>query len=328
VFKLEPVGRDMTRLMKTLVRSACTSTIGLAALLLIGMASPVVAQSQNDNSRQIVLDSFTNARPPKAATATAGGSRTRPPAVRKRPTYRRVSGTPSLAGRPGANEQLGITVWRLRPSKQGDTGARVLVMENSQSSPWTPERIEADTPLAVGDRVRISVESPRAGYLYVVDREQYADGSFGDPYLIFPTSRTRGGDNRVRPGKLIDIPAQEDNPSYFTLLPGPGRSDTVAEVLSFMVTPAPLGNLPITDKPLKLSPTDVAKWEQTWSRAVERFEMNEGAGRPWTNEEKAAGAMAGSRLLTQEEPAPQTVYRIATKRKSTILVTVSLRYGK
>ena len=305
---------------------ALKSTIGLAILLLIGTASPAFAQTQNDNSRQIVLDSFTNARPPK--TETAGGSRTRPPAIRKRPTYRRASGTPSLAARPGVNEQLGITVWRLRPSKPGDSGARLLVMENSQSSQWTPERIEVETPLAVGDRVRISVESPRTGYLYVVDREQYADGTFGDPYLIFPTSRTRGGDNRVRPGKLIDIPAQEDNPSYFTLLPNPGRSDTVAEVLSFIVTPAPLANLAVTDKPLKLSPAEVAKWEQNWSTQVERFEMNDGAGRPWTNEEKAAGARAGSRILTQEEPAPQTVYRIATKGRNAILVTVPLRYGR
>ena len=81
-------------------------------------------------------------------------------------------------------------------------------MESSQSSQWTPERIEVDTPLKVNDRVRLSVESPRDGYLYVIDREQYADGSLGDAYLIFPTRRTRGGDNRVRPGKLIDIPAQ------------------------------------------------------------------------------------------------------------------------
>ena len=77
-------------------------------------------------------------------------------------------------------------------------------MESSQTE-WTPERIEADTPLKVSERVRITVESPRAGYLYVVDREQYADGSLGDAYLIFPTTRTRDGDNKVRPGKLIDI---------------------------------------------------------------------------------------------------------------------------
>ena len=102
----------------------------------------------------------------------------------------------------------------------------------------------------------------------------------------------------------------------------------MAEVLSFIVAPAPLSNLPISDKPLKLSKADIAKWEQTWSSEVERFEMNGGAGRAWTNEEKAAGAMAGSRLLTQEEPAPQTVYRMATRGKNTILVTVPLRYGR
>lgn len=313
--------------MRVAVRNVWRSTIGLAAFLLMGTASPAIAQTQDDNSRQIVLDSFTNARPPKTTSSAASGNRTRPPSIRKRPTYRRV-GSPSRASRPGANEQLGITVWRLRPSKQDDGGARLLVMENSQSSQWTPERIEVDTPLAVGDRVRISVESPRAGYLYVIDREQYADGSFGDPYLIFPTIRTRGGDNRVRPGKLIDIPAQEDNPSYFTLVPSPSRSDQVAEVLSFIVTPTPLANLPISDTPLKLSKADIAKWEQMWSSEVERFEMNGGAGRAWTNEEKAAGATAATRLLTQEEPAPQTVYRVASKNKSAVLVTVPLRYGK
>ncbi len=201
-------------------------------------------------------------------------------------------------------------------------------MESSQSSQWTPERIEVDTPLKVGDRVRISVESPRAGHLYVVDREQYADGSLGDAYLIFPTQRTRGGDNRVRPGKLIDIPAQEDNPSYFTLVPSPSRSDQVAEVLSFIVTPQPLEGLPISDKPLKVSKSDIAKWEKNWSSEVERFEMNGGAGRAWTKEEKAASATSSTRLLTQEEPAPQTVYRIVSRNKNAVLVTVPLRYGK
>ena len=199
-------------------------------------------------------------------------------------------------------------------------------MENAKTSQWTPERIEVDTPLNVGERVRISVESPRAGYLYVVDREQYANGSLGDAYLIFPTTRTRSGDNKVRPGKLIDIPAQEDNPNYFTLVPSPSRSDQVAEVLSFIVTAQPLEGLPITDAPLKVSKSDIAKWEQSWSSEVERFEMNGGAGRAWTREEKEASATSSGRLLTQEEPAPQTVYRIAAKAGGALLVTVPLRY--
>jgi hypothetical protein len=105
----------------------------------------------------------------------------------------------------------------------------VLVLDGLKQAQYTPERIEAATPLNVGDRVRITVESPRSGFLYIIDREQYIDGSFGEPMLIFPTLKTRGGDNRVMPGKLIDIPAQEDQYSYFTAQPAGSRRDQVAE---------------------------------------------------------------------------------------------------
>ena len=222
--------------------------------------------------------------------------------------------------------EIGVTLWRLRPGSAGDGGARVLVMENAQSSQWSPQRIEVDTPLQIGERVRLSIESPRAGYLYVIDREQYADGSLGDAYLIFPTLRTRGGDNQVRPGRLIDIPAQEDNPSYFTLVPSPNRNDQVAEVLTILVSPVPLGDIELSNNPIKLSKSDVAKWERVWSSGFERFEMVGGAGKGWTAVEKEASAMSSARLLTQEEPAPQTIYRVASKTKNTFLVTVPLRY--
>lgn len=328
------------------MRSILTAIL---AVLFVPFTSSAIAQTQEEGSRQIVLDEFTKARPARNTVAPTSPSsqttrtRTRPPStanrVAKRPTYRRAGGTPwpgsasakrpgSTGTRPAGSEELGVTLWRLRPSKQNDSGARLLVMESSQPGEWTPERIEADTPLKVGERVRISVESPRTGYLYVVDREQYADGSLGDAYLIFPTTRTRNGDNKVRPGKLIDIPAQEDAPNYFTLVPSPSRSDQVAEVLSFIVTSQPLQSLPLTDKPLKVSKSDIAKWEKVWSSEVEHFEMEGGAGRAWTEEEKAASATSSSRLLTQEEPAPQTVYRIIAKATGSLLVTVPLRYGK
>jgi hypothetical protein len=327
-------------------RTLWTLTIGLAVLGAISFNSSAVAQSQEANSRQIVLEEFTRARPAKSAETPAAVSnskartRKRSPSaailLSNRPTYRRASGalTSASSKRPGSNsthpgsETLGLTLWRLRPSRPNDSGARLLIMESSQTGEWTPERIEADTPLKIGERVRITIESPRAGYLYVVDREQYADGSLGDAYLIFPTTRTRNGDNQVRPGKLIDIPAQEDNPNYFTLVPSPSRSDQVAEVLSFIVTSKPLESLPISERPLKISKSDIAKWEKIWSSEIERLEMNGGAGRAWTAEEKAASATSSSRLLTQEEPAPQTVYRIFSKSNTAVLVTVPLRYGK
>ncbi len=303
------------------------------------------AQSQDDGARQIVLDQFTKARPTQSATKPPPKTpiktpanpqaKTPPPPRRpkpavtvKAPRYTRKSpavltASPSIA----TTSEIGVTIWRLRPAIGDDGSARVLVMENAQRTEWTPQRIEADTPLKVGERVRISIESPRAGYLYVVDREQNADGSFGDPYLIFPTLRTRGGDNQVRAGKLIDIPAQEDNPSYFTLIPTLGRGDQVAEVLSIIVTSAPL-NLPITDKPLMISRSDVEAWEKAWSSRTERFEMDGGAGKSWTTVEMEASAKGSSRLLTQEEPTPQTIYRLSSKDKNTIMITVPLRYSR
>lgn len=324
----------MSRIFKWTAPRLWTLIAALTLFSHICLSSPI-AQSQGDGSRQIVLDEFTRARPAtaggKAQAAVRTGSRRQPPAsaVVKAPRYLRK--TPSLlaALQPGSlTMEIGVTIWRLSPASVNDGGARVLVMENAQSTQWTPQRIEADTPLQVGERVRISVESPRPGYLYVIDREQYADGSLGDAYLIFPTRRTRGGDNRVGPGMLVDIPAQEDNPSYFTLVPSPSRSDQVAELLSIIVAPQPLEDLPIAANPLKLSKSDVAKWERAWSSAVERFEMVGGAGRPWSKVEKEAGSIVSARVLTQEEPAPQTIYRVASRSKNIFLVTVPLRYGR
>jgi hypothetical protein len=331
----------MTRIFNFIIWLSGILVVGLVVLSMLSFTSPAVAQTQEGASRQIVLEEFMRARPTKSAETTAAvsssktRSRTRPSSAinrLKRPTYRRASASPlpasaSKRSGPANPEELGVTLWRLRPAKQNDGGARLLVMESSQPGEWSPERMEVDTPLKVGERVRISLESPRAGYLYVVDREQYADGSLGDAYLIFPTTRTRNGDNKVRPGKLVDIPAQEDTPNYFTLVPSPSRSDQVAELLSFIVTSQPLPSLPITDKPLKVSKSDIAKWEKMWSSEVERFEMEGGAGQAWTNVEKAASATSSSRLLTQEEPAPQTVYRISAKAAGLLFVTVPLRYG-
>jgi hypothetical protein len=200
------------------------------------------------------------------------------------------------------------------------------VLDGLKQEQWVAERIEADTPLNIGDRVRLTVESPRPGYLYIVDREQYADGSLGEPMLIFPTLSTRGGDNRVEPGKLIDIPAQEDQYSYFTAQPAGARRDQVAEVLTIILVPQPLP-LQIGPQPLRIAQGELASWEGLWGGVTERLDLVNGAGQTWTNEEKLAGAVQG-RQLTQTGPPPQTVYRVARKAGGPILVTVPLRYRR
>lgn len=317
---------------KFLNRNSQRFARGFAFLAALSLPFAAVTRSQDDNSRQIVLEEFTKARPATTSNKAAGPSGTKvkkPTSAKAPPRY--VRKTPAVLVTMKVNSEvmeIGVTIWRLRPGVGNDAGARVLVMEDARPTEWTPQRIEADTPLQVGERVRLSIESPRAGYLYVIDREQYADGSYGDAYLIFPTLRTRGGDNQVRPGKLIDIPAQEDNPSYFTLIPTPSRRDQVAEILSIIVAPEPIASLRLTDRPLKLSKSDVVRWEASGSAEVERFEMVGGAGMPWSKVEMAASAAGSSRILTQEEPAPQTIYRIGTKNKNVIMITVPLRYGR
>ena len=188
---------------------------------------------------------------------------------------------------------------------------------------WIPERIEADAKLAAGARVRISVEAARAGYLYVIDREQYADGTLGEPYLIFPTTRTNAGNNEAKPGRVVEIPDQEDQPPFFTLQPS--RPDQVGELLSVLVTTNPLEGLHIGDT------------AQTYGRpgggmgkvlggTVGRLELEDGAGKAWTKAEREAGADT-TRALTRDAPAPQTLYYSPAAKSGQPVLLVSLRYG-
>ena len=170
----------------------------------------------------------------------------------------------------------------------------------------------------------MTIEAPKEGYLYVIDCEQYSDNSMSEPYLIFPVRRIRGGDNAVKAGRIIEIPDQTDNPPYFTLRRSkPGQT---AELISVLVAPRPLPGVRIGPEAsrgaLKLSAQQVAEWESKWSGKAERFELEAGAGKPWTKAEQQAGL--GTRLLVQEEPMPQTLYRVPTEPGEPIFVKVPL----
>jgi Domain of unknown function (DUF4384) len=285
----------------------------LLCVLLVASGS-VVVRGQDDRSRSIVPESFLKARPaaPRTPTPNRGA------------TYRRVSQTKPPADAKGVTE-LGITIWRLRPTGPGDT-ARLLVQEpQAAAEQWTPERVEVGKPLAIGDRVRIAIESPRAGYLYVIDREQYGDGTTSDPYLIFPTTRARGGDNKVVAGRLTEIPAQTDAPPYFTLRAS--RPDQTAELITVLVSQEPLPDVMPGASASLLKPDTVAAWIKGGGRIVEQLEMNGGAGRAWSEEEQRAGA-DGTRLLTQHDPPPQTVFRVLTTSPALVAAQFTLSHAK
>lgn len=273
---------------------------------------PLVAHGQEEQTRSIVPEAFLKARP-AAPKATATGA----------PLYRRVS-RPGAKAAAGTVSEIGVTIWKLRAAAPGDT-ARLLVQDPQGAVQWTPQRVEAGTPLALGDRVRVSVESPRDGYLYVIDREQYADGTTSDPFLIFPTTRARGGDNRVTAGRLVELPAQTDAPPFFTLQAT--RPNQVAELITVLISQQPLTDATPGPGPLALSRDTVARWEKEAGSTVEQLEMVGGAGRVWSSEEQRAGADA-TRLLTQQDPPPQTVFRVVTTSPSLVATRFTLSHAR
>src|SRR5258706_9266580 len=108
-------------IFKITIRLAWTLSVALALVSGASLISLARPQSQGDGSRQIVLDEFTKARPTPTPTQT---KRPATAANRKRPTYRRVGGTLTFTAttstRPATTEELGITLWRLRQSRQND----------------------------------------------------------------------------------------------------------------------------------------------------------------------------------------------------------------
>ena len=272
-------------------------------------AEPVRSQ---DRAREILADTFTRNRPK--------GNQKR---QSQRKVYRLAAGHPSIINTPSSsNGQIGVTIWHLRPAARNDAGARML-LSGAERTDYVAYRVSSETPLQRDAKVRLSIESARNGHLYVIDRELFADGSSGPAMLIFPRRGMRGGDNKVRPGQLVDIPSQGDEHNFFTATPS--RRDQVGELITVLVAAEPL-DVPITDLRSRIPNADLANWEKKWGSGAQKFEMVGGVGQEWTVAEKEA---AGSgRRLREDEPAPQTVFRLPEGKDDGLLVTVTLKYAR
>lgn len=289
----------------------------LVAILLLsaGASRPIAAQDEV-RSKGIKAEVFIGNRPLESAPKR--------PALRKKPTYKSsqvVSSAPPPPGKVFA--QVGVTIWRFRPSTSGDKTKELVEEEDAQPTQWSLERIAEGTLLAPGQKVRLGIESlSRDGYLYVVDREQYADGSFGDARLIFPTGRTPEGANSVKAGKIVYIPGA---PRYFRIKPSQTSKGHVAEVLTVLVSSKPLVDAAqLSMSPMVIERAQLETWEKQWGATPTRFEMEGGVGQTMSQKEQAAGL--GNSELTQNEPVPQTIYRVAIKPEDNLLLTVPLRF--
>ena len=265
---------------------------------------------------------------PKTAKSTSASSKKEPSPsplepANPAPASQYISAAPAPKPLAENDAILGITVWRMRPASEEDP-ATLTAGRAGGSLKVTPERVETDTLLREGDRVRLTIEAPRQGYLYVIDREQYADGTSSAPFLISPALRIAGGENRVAAGNLVEIPNQSDRPPYFTLRRS--KPNQTAELISVIVSREPLEGVPIgpeaSRNARKLSEEQVRRWESEYAQEPEIFELAGGAGRAWTRAEQQAGT--GTRLLVQEDAMPQTLYRVPGRPGQPIMIQVPL----
>jgi hypothetical protein len=200
---------------------------------------------------------------------------------------------------------VGITVWRLQEHRPGDGGERLLGHNGSKTVELEPKRVSAQTLFSKDDKVRITVETAREGYLYIVDRERYANGKQGEPYLIFPVTTIRGGENHVLPGHIFELPAQDDDPPYFDM--GRSRPDQVGEQITLLITPAPLKDLAPKEDRQRLAPEQYVQFEKESdiSAGIAEATANQRLG--WSKEEKSAGRDPALGL-SATAPLPQTLF--------------------
>ncbi len=237
---------------------------------------------------------------------------------RRRSSPKQDTARPPAAPAPSF---VGVTVWRLRRSRPADApGVRLLVHDADRSTEFTPERVDSDTLLAEGDRVRLSIECGQPGYLYVVEREKYADGTLGDPYLIFPTQRLRGGDNRVSAASVVEIPGWDDHPPYLSVRRS--RSDHVGEHLSLFVAPKLIEGIVPRGSAVRLAPEQVSEWERSAVTRAQSLALRSAAGRRMSDVERKAAA--GTSVLSAGDPVPQTLYRVEAPPDAPLLISVDL----
>ncbi len=234
-------------------------------------------------------------------------------------------------------KKLGITLWKFDKRKLDNvipggqtTDTRSITHPIDDS---VVVRVNQNTVFRVGDKIRLSVESPTSGYLYVANCEIYEDGSYGTPMVVFPTKRTRGGINFLSVGNPIELPSINDKPNYFLFTESKSEKKVVAEALVFVVTKSPITDFEVPTDNTELAKTRLELWEKKWTGRTEIWEIDSKENREYTqaeyesgNEILRVGEESKGRSLKSYEPEPQTLYAVKSPSEDGMLFTLILRY--
>lgn len=307
----------------------------LAVILLFVLGGTALAQSDNDEDARILGDK----------RFRAGRQRANPPRATTKPA------TPEAPAAIDA-ELIGVTFWRLSPateasrraSSEQDEPARLLIptKKGVAPQPFHAARIGDDATFRSGELLWLGIEVPRAGesFVYVLDREQYADGTLGEPYLIFPTPTTPQDANVASAGRTVYVPAPDDPLPYFRLERSEQRH--IAERLTIILSPRRLtfgGQWEEVDTDIKLlrvATAEAARCDREWSGKTERLGARRDLSAGITRAEQevretrkmiptAKPATGETRRMLPTDLLPHTIYRVQGKAGQPVLVNVSLR---
>ena len=264
-------------------------------------------------------------------------------------SYRSRQGVP----RGRAFVALGVTIGRgRRPTEAESKNINAAKVYVRSSEEHVLERISDNTVITDGTLMQIMIEylahsdvagrrlMDQVGYVYVINREQYPDGRYGAPRLIFPTKRTYGGDGRVLPGKTVTLPVPD---RVWKISRSTSETAQAFETYTIIVSPKPLRDSigrelqrdNLAEGSLNLDEKLVDRWVRLWSGGEWRGDLEGGVGQLITRREQiASGNPSRSERSTDEEssdlkkddPPPQTVYRMVLRPGGTMLITVKLPF--
>ncbi len=236
--------------------------------------------------------------------------------------------------------QIGLNIWRPRPATSQDDRNIVARETNDVKEEVVYE--SNDEFIKNGERFRLSIEamtkgflSEGSGYVYIVNREQYADGSFGKARLIFPKTSNYNGDNLLRAGQPIILP-QAKSLLFKGLLFEVNRSTRsssrhIAETYTIIISPWKFAlPEPLGKEPMILPDNLFADWERQYAKMYRATLKNSG-NKLMTLQEQIIMSRETNDVpetLTQSdtETSPQIVYRGAVKIGNPAMFTVALKF--
>ena len=181
--------------------------------------------------------------------------------------------------------------------------------------------MRSTTRFKPGDRIRFTIEPLRSGYLYIINREVYEDGSTGDAEVIYPEMKGRSRqDNGVIAGRLVEIPSISEDLPYFIITPK--GDEYIGEEIIVLISPTKLTGFTVGAKAQSIQRGILQEWLNEWNSATDVYDASDGEGVAYTRTEEES---VRTRPLTLEEPLPQTIYRFKSAVGKPLMISFQIQ---